>query len=361
MEPQTAPTPPSRPVAARLMSVDALRGFDMFWILGANSLVWALHQMAPTHATEFLNKQLDHATWAGLNFYDLIFPLFVFIVGVSLVFSLTKTIAQEGRRGAIKRIARRSLLLFALGIFYNGGFSHGWPDVRLMGVLQRIAIAYFFSALLFCFLKPRGLAVVCAGPAPRLLGAARARADPGYRVERGESLQAGRAVGRSGHRAFAFEFLDHPQPGKPGRREKDLLRHRDLHGGGNTSRGLNFANHFDFEFLPGRKYDTFYDPEGYLSNLPTIATCLMGVFAGLLLRDDRLPGMRKCQWLAVAGATCVIIGWIWGLELPVIKKIWTSSFAMVAAGYSALLLALFYFLIDLRSCGGGASRSSGSA
>src|ERR1039458_6254768 len=110
------------PASQRLMSVDALRGFDMFWIIGADSLVYALSRMSQTRPTTFLADQLEHAEWEGFHFYDLIFPLFVFIVGVSLVFSLTKTIQQAGRTEALKRVFRRSVLLFAVAIFYSGGF-----------------------------------------------------------------------------------------------------------------------------------------------------------------------------------------------------------------------------------------------
>src|SRR5439155_5929705 len=95
-----APAPPSQ----RLTSVDALRGFDMFWIIGANALVYALNRMTQTGTTKFLADQLEHAAWEGFHFYDLIFPLFVFIVGVSLVFSLSKTIEREGRAEALKRV-----------------------------------------------------------------------------------------------------------------------------------------------------------------------------------------------------------------------------------------------------------------
>src|SRR6266567_6840144 len=147
--------------ARRLMSVDALRGFDMFWIIGADSLVYALNRMSKTRGTEFLADQLEHADWQGFHFYDLIFPLFVFIVGVSLVFSLSKSIEQVGRADALKRILRRSILLFLVALFYSGGLSKPWPDMRLLGVLNRIALAYFFSGLLFCFLKPRALAGIC--------------------------------------------------------------------------------------------------------------------------------------------------------------------------------------------------------
>jgi predicted acyltransferase len=142
-EAKPAETKPAEGAAAgqRLMSVDALRGFDMFWIIGADSLVYALNQMSQTAPTKFLAGQLDHANWEGFHFYDLIFPLFVFIAGVSLVFSLSKAIARAGRAEALKRVFWRSVLLFLAGIFYSGGLTHRWPDIRLMGVLNRIALA----------------------------------------------------------------------------------------------------------------------------------------------------------------------------------------------------------------------------
>src|SRR5579884_668811 len=161
MSSSAAPASPAS--AGRLLSVDALRGFDMFWIIGADSLVYALHRMSPGPVTNFLAEQLEHADWEGFHFYDLIFPLFIFIVGVSLVFSLDKTLAQAGRAAALKRIFLRSLLLFLFGVFYNCGLALPWPDVRLMSVLGRIALAYFFAGLLFCFFRPRLLVVLCAG------------------------------------------------------------------------------------------------------------------------------------------------------------------------------------------------------
>src|SRR5690349_10906926 len=137
--------------AQRLMSVDALRGFDMFWIIGAAGLVSALNKMSDTAPVRFLANQLDHADWEGFRFYDLIFPLFVFLVGVSSVFSLSKLLAEGGRAEALRRVIRRGVLIFIIGILYSGGFSNSWPNMRLMGVLNRIALAYLFGGLLFCF------------------------------------------------------------------------------------------------------------------------------------------------------------------------------------------------------------------
>src|ERR1041384_1074893 len=104
----------AKPTSTRLMSIDALRGFDMFWIIGADALVSALNRMSQTAPTRFLATQLDHVEWSGFHFYDLIFPLFVFIVGVSSVFSLSKTIEREGRTAALQRVFRRGILLFIL-------------------------------------------------------------------------------------------------------------------------------------------------------------------------------------------------------------------------------------------------------
>src|ERR1039457_2696008 len=150
-----APLPDSQ----RLMSLDALRGFDMFWILGPDSFVYALHATSQNKATTFLATQLDHAEWAGFHFYDLIFPLFVFMMGVSTVFSLTKIIEREGRPAAVKRVLRRGILLFVIGLIYSGGFTNPWPDMRLMGVLNRIALCYTFGGLLFIAFRTRALMV----------------------------------------------------------------------------------------------------------------------------------------------------------------------------------------------------------
>ena len=112
--------------------------------------------MTPNAFTAFLKAQLDHATWEGFHFLDLIFPLFLFIVGISIVFSLSKTVAQGGRCAALMRIARRSVLLFLLAVFYYGGWDGSWPTNVVLwgGVLQRIALCYFVAALIFLFFRP---------------------------------------------------------------------------------------------------------------------------------------------------------------------------------------------------------------
>ena len=346
----TAASPTLTPPVAsqRLMSVDALRGFDMFWIIGANAIVYALNRMTQTGPVQFLGEQLEHADWEGFRFYDLIFPLFIFLVGVSLVFSLTKTIQQAGQADALKRVFRRSLLLYVIGVLYSGGFTNPWPDIRLMGVLNRIALAYFFAGLLFCFFKPRTLVAICAGiligywalmtfvpirdiqlTKPNMAQLADRKGDP-------DSAQLFRSpINPSTNRA-AWAAAER------------LFYSTQTRVSGKFDKGYNLSDHTDFQYLPGKKWDHFFDPEGYLSTLPAIATCLLGVFAGLLLANAGLDGQRKVRILVIAGVSAAVAGWLWNFQLPVIKKIWTSSYVLVAGGYSALLLALFYWIVDVR-------------
>jgi predicted acyltransferase len=343
---------PERPATsggARLMSVDALRGFDMFWIIGADSLVYALNRMSQTRPTQFLADQLEHAEWQGFHFYDLIFPLFVFIAGVSLVFSLTNTIERSGRADALKRIFRRSALLFVIALFYSGGVTNSWPDIRLMGVLNRIALAYFFTGLLFCFLKPRGLAIACAA---LLTGYWALMTFVPIRDIQMTKSNLARLADQAGQPQTAALFRDGRNPSatrdSPAWAAAEAMFYATTNRvSGKYGPGFNLADHLDFQYLPGRKYDTFFDPEGYLSTLPAIATCLLGVMAGWLLRNPAMPDQRKVLYLASFGLTAVVLGWLWNLQFPVIKKIWTSSYVLVAGGYSALLLALFHQVIEV--------------
>ncbi len=302
-DPQTLKPAPS----PRLMSLDALRGFDMFWIVGADGLVEGLRDLSKNNSfIGAIHKQLQHADWEGFHFEDLIFPMFVFMVGASLVFSLTRTIGEKGRSGAVIRIVRRAVILYALGIFMYGGFGGSFHHIRLLGVLQRIALAYLFAGLIFVFFGLRGRIAWCVG---LLLG---------YWA------------------IMAFV----PVPGGTA---------------GEFAEGKNLANWVDANYLPLRKWDGDHDPEGLISTLPAIANCLIGVFAGMLLLNGRQKPWQKAALLAVSGCALAGLGWAWAhpfaavpwLEFPVIKKIWTSSFVFVACGYASLLLAAFYVVVDV--------------
>ena len=290
-------------ISGRLASIDALRGFDMFWIIGADTLFAALKKVGGGNpAIDAVANQLDHVAWAGFRFYDLIFPLFVFIVGVSITFSLSRRVAEVGRAAASAQVFRRALILWLLGIFTYAGIERGLENVRLLGVLQRIALCYLFAGLAFIYLKPKSLVVLCA------------------------SLLIGYWA--------LMTFVPVPE-----------------FGAGNFDEGKNLANYIDKEYLPLYRWDGDHDPEGLLSTLPAIGTCLLGIFAGLLLRNREISDQKKVAYLVTFGCAGVLLGFLWGLQFPVIKKLWTSSFVLVAGGFSALLLALFYYVIDIRKNG----------
>lgn len=295
----TAPSLHGVTASERLMSLDALRGFDMTWIVGADALGHALSKLDAGPLVRTIATQLDHVAWAGFRFYDLIFPLFVFMIGVAVTFSLSKLVEREGRPIAVRRILRRTALLYVLGLFYYGGISRGIDHIRWVGVLQRLALCYGFTALCFVYLKPRQIAAVAV---TLLLG---------YWA--------------------ALTFI--PVPG---------------YGAGDFAEGRNLTNWIDLHYLPGRKWDKTHDPEGLLSTFPAFVSGLLGLFAGLLLRDTRRSGEQRAALLAAAGVASLVAGYLWGLQFPIVKKLWTSSFVLVAGGWSALLLALFYYVIDVR-------------
>jgi predicted acyltransferase len=317
------------PASPRLVSLDALRGFDMFWILGGDALVYALAKAWKIGPFQFLATQLDHAPWAGFRFYDLIFPLFVFMSGASMAFALTRIIAEQGRAAAVKRVLVRSAILFAIALFYSGGFTLEWPDMRLLGVVNRIALAYAGAGLLFCYLRPRGLAIAAGAI---LVGY---WAIMTLVPIRDIALDKDAMIARFGPKPTLEQV----------QQAYDATTARVT---GRFESGLNVSNHFDFEHLPGRRYDVYWDPEGILSTLPAVASCLLGVLAGILLRRSDLADLKKVQWLVIGGVASLAVGFLWGTQFPIVKKIWTSSFVLVAGGWSALLLATFYYLIDIR-------------
>ncbi|MBN1421463.1 MAG: DUF1624 domain-containing protein [Planctomycetes bacterium] len=282
----------------RIVSVDALRGFDMIWIVGAASLVQALAKLGDSPILKTVHDQLDHKEWEGFAFLDLIFPLFIFLAGMSVVFSLTRILERSGRWAAYGRILRRALLIYALGFIYYGGFSKAWPDIRLLGVLQRIAICYLAAGILFCHLRARGLAIACAAI---LI-------------------------------AYWLLMTFVPVPGI---------------GAGSFAPERNLANYLDAKYLPGFKWDGTWDPEGLLSTIPAVGTCLLGVLAGMLVRAASVSNARKVLILIAGGGAAVGLGFLWGLQFPVVKKIWTSSYVLVAGGYSAIALGIFYLVIDV--------------
>ena len=270
----------------------------MMWIMGGDSIGGATAAALGEH--HWLAEQLEHVPWEGCRFYDLIFPTFVFLAGVSAVFSLGRIREENGKDAAFVRLLQRGFMIYVLGLFYYGLWGKGWDQIRWMGVLQRIALSYVGAGYLFIFYKPRTLVTVTAS----LLVAYWA----------------------------ALTFI--PVPG---------------FGAGDLAEGHNLTNWIDAKFLPGFKWDKTHDPEGILSTFPSIATCLLGVFAGMVLRDDQRDAGRKVSWLAGYGAALLVAGYAFSFFHPMIKKLWTSSYVLAAAGWSTLALALMFYVIDIQN------------
>lgn len=320
---------PVKPSLPRLMSVDALRGFDMLWIVGAGTIVTALEKISQNPVTTFVATQLKHVTWEGFRSYDLIFPLFLFIVGVSLVFSLDKALAEGGRSQVLWRVFRRSVLLYAIGIFHHGGISKPWPEIQLGGVLHRIAACYFFAALIYTFVRSvKGLYAACAA---LLLGywlLVTFVPFPDLKLEKTVVEEIAKRIGSDSPFAIAGAVEGRVS--------------------GTYEEGRNLVNFLDFLFLPGTKAERYYINEGLLSTMPAIVLSLFGVLAGLLFKNQAVEPKKKITWLIASGAVCIGLGLLWSLQFPLIKRIWTSSFILVSGGCSALVMAAFYWLVDVK-------------
>jgi predicted acyltransferase len=293
----------------RLNSLDALRGFNMFWIIGAERIVHVLNQMN-LPGTRLLAVQLRHTRWNGFTFYDLIFPMFIFLVGVSATFSVRRS-RELGKTNRVirQRIFSRTIKLFLLGLLVNNlGLSPDqWVEnIRWMGVLQRIALCYCGTALLQLYVKPRYQAVWAGGLLVGYWLLISRVAVPGHEVA----------------------VLNYP--------------------------GANITNYIDNLLLPGRLYYQTWDPEGLLSTIPAIATCLLGSLTGYWLngksknKEKTVVNAKKLIVLMIAGLLMLALGIFWGMFFPINKKIWTSSFVLLTAGLSAVMMGLFYWLIDIR-------------
>jgi predicted acyltransferase len=321
LEPRVDPSQPA-PSSRRIVSIDALRGFDMIWIVGGQQIIQSILQFCKPAVRASLTLPLsEHAEWDGFTFYDLIFPLFIFLVGISTVFPLSRLLTEQGKGAAYRRLVRRSAILFLLGVFYYGGFAKHWPDIRLLGVLQRIALCYLFAGIIFIHFRVRGIVLALV----MLL---------------------------AGYWAL-LSFVPVPGVGKV-----------------SFAPGENWPNYIDAHCLIGQKYNQTWDPEGLLSTLPAIGTCLIGVLVGLLMRNQNVSNRAKVGYLIGGGLIGLLLGYGWGGQLsaaignalghqasveptwgwypfPVIKQIWTSSYVLVAGGYSCILLGLFYTVIDI--------------
>jgi predicted acyltransferase len=242
---------------------------------------------------------LQHADWNGLTLADVVFPFFIFIVGVAIPYSFTNKLDRKvSKRSLLLRITRRTIILFLLGLFINGFPYFNLGNLRVMGVLQRIALCYFFASIVFLFVKSKWQLLLTAA-IPLIY--------------------------------WAMLVLV-PVPG---------------YGTGVLNKDGNLAAYLDRLLLGGHLYAGTWDPEGILSTLPAVATALIGVLTGQHLMSRQEPS-KKLVKLAVFGTLALVIGSVWNVVFPINKNLWTSSYVAFTGGMAILLLAVCFLIIDVK-------------
>ena len=308
----------------RLLSLDALRGADMLCIIGGASAVLALCRMFGWAPDCWLARQMVHPAWHWTEFahHDTIFPLFLFLAGVSWPFSLSGQ-RSRGRTTAqiLRKIGFRVAALFGLGIFMGNLFAFDFKTVRFDSVLFHIGFCWAVAAMLYMFVRDfRG----------RLAAAA--------------ALLVGHwAVLTLCRAPDAAALLASTDPAVV----KKVAQYAAW-GTDNFSFIGNFAGWVDRAFMPGWFYEGIFDPDGLLAKMTGVVTALFGTFAGDLLRRKELSGNRKTLVLLGAAAVTGALVFAWKPWCPVNKKIWTSTFVLAAGAYSFFMLAVFYWIIDVK-------------
>ena len=289
----------------RLRSLDVLRGFDMFWIIGGKALILALASVLSVDLSEWLGHRMHHPEWDGFEPYDLIFPLFLFIAGVSTIYSIDNRLAKGDSRASLHRhFVQRGLILVLLGVFYNGLLSRdlasadGWGQMRYASVLGRIGLAYMFAALIASNTQWRAQLIWVVGLLVSYWAALRFYPVPEY-------------------------------------------------GAWDLDPGHTLTDYIDRHLVPGKLYKGDRDPEGLFAVIPAIATALLGCLTGQLLKRNDIDGLKKTRFMAIGGVVCLGLAWLWSMEFPINKNLWSSSFVLNCAGWSLLLLSLFYLVIDV--------------
>lgn len=278
--------------SSRLLSLDVFRGITIVLMILVNS---------PGNQTSY--SWLDHSPWNGCTLADLVFPFFIYIVGVSSVYSLRKAWEQShlSQKLIIIKILKRSLIIFFLGVLLNAFPNHfDFSTIRLYGVLQRIALCYFISSLLF--LKTR--------------------------IETQAIITVVLLIGYW----LIMILIDVPGYGA-----------NNLTAEGNVSAYLD-----RILFSPAHLYGKVYDPEGFLSTLPAIATALLGNLTGAWLLSS-YSQEKKLKGMGCIGILALIVGWFWGLWFPINKALWTSSYVLWTGGFALIGLAFCYWSIEIKA------------
>lgn len=285
----------------RLYSLDALRGFDMFWIMGGEEIFHTLADITKSPFLKAISNQFTHPDWNGFHLYDLIFPLFLFLAGTATSYSVGRELEKgKTRQEMLLRVIRRGLILVVLGIINNNGLQlKPLAEIRFPSVLGRIGLAYMFANIIFLYTKEVGQIIWFFGLLIGYWLLLRLNSAPGF--PRGDLTMPG-----------------------------------------------NFASYIDRSVIPGRLYLGIHDPEGLVSTIPAIATGLLGVLTGEFLRLNALSGAKKSLYMFITGVVLWLLAQLWNISFPINKNLWTSSFVLNVGGISLMLLSVFYYIIDVQ-------------
>jgi len=295
----------------RLISLDVLRGFVMFWIMSGEHIIHALAKAAPIPVFIWMSSQLHHTDWNGITFYDMIFPVFLFVAGVSMPYSFDKKMINAGVKTPMElpskekqkiylSMLKRTCILLFLGLVVNGLLRFdGYNQTRFASVLGRIGLAWFFAGMIYLNFDLKKQLLWFAGI---LFG-------------------------------YYLVLKLVPVPN---------------FGAGILTKEGSFTSYIDQQFLPGRLHSKVYDPEGLFSTIPAIATALLGVFLGTFLKHSINDSVSRKTIIMITSAIVLIgIGMIWNYDFPINKRLWSSSFVCYVGGFSILFFTFFYLIIDV--------------
>jgi predicted acyltransferase len=285
---------PSNIAAKRLVSLDAFRGWTMFWIVGGGAIVAGLHGFSANPVINGLVYELSHTSWQGLRFYDLIWPSFMLMTGMSLPFSYAKRSLTQTHHQIFMRVLRRFAVLFLLGSLRESISFHHPYLIELSSALQPIAVAYLAAFLL---------------------------------VRKSWRVQA--AIGASILVFYALLLAFVPAPGVPA---------------GSYGRNANLVLWTDLAIV-GRVLPEHWGT--VICTLPTISTTILGMLLGELLMTGR-SAASKMKIIAAVGVSGVALGWALNPIIPIVMKIWTTSYGLASAGFACLMFLVFYWLVDVR-------------
>ena len=307
--------------SGRLMSLDALRGADMLFIMGFSSAVISFCAWIGLKDC-WVATQMTHVAWHGFRHHDTIFPLFLFLSGVAWPFSYASQVAKGRTTAAIlRKIGLRVLALFFLGMVSANFFAFKFETYRYDSVLAHIAVCWAGAALLYMFVRNWKVRVAIAFALLAVHWAVQyflTAPDAAALLASTDPVVAKKVASYAAYGTDNFSFTG------------------------------NIAGWIDRTFMPGRLHEGIFDPDGLLAKVSGIPLALLGVLAGELLRSERFSGNRKTLILLGAGLAALALTFAWRPWCPVNKKIWTATFVLASASYAFILLAVFYWIIDVK-------------